>query len=105
MTYMDKTLGSRVTAHDGNIEQVSRTPLVLVVEDDPRISEAFRVICECLGVAIERMPSQHDLVAVLRNRRPMAVVAEMDAAGQDGCHVLMAIAAHDRSLPVLLVTG
>lgn len=35
----------------------------------------------------------------------MAVVAEMDAVGQDGCHVMMTIAAHDCSLPVLLITG
>ena len=41
----------------------------------------------------------------MRQRRPMAVVAEMDAAGQDGCHVLMTVAAHDRDLPVLLVIG
>ena len=39
------------------------------------------MICECLGIAVERMPSQDDLGAVLRNRRPMAVVAEMDAVG------------------------
>jgi len=35
----------------------------------------------------------------------MAVVAEMDTTGQDGCNVLMTVAAHDRDLPVLLITG
>ena len=35
----------------------------------------------------------------------MAVVAEMDATGQDGCHVLMTVAATDRDIPVLLITG
>jgi DNA-binding NtrC family response regulator len=105
MTYMDKTLGSHPTAHDDGSGQGSREPFVLVVEDDIRLSETFRVICECLGVAIMRMPSRDDLGAVLRNRRPMTVVAEMDAIGQDGCHVLMTIAAYDRSLPVLLITG
>ena len=51
------------------------------------------------------MPTEDDLGSVLRLRRPMAVVAEMDAAGQDGCHVLMTVAALDRDLPVLLITG
>jgi hypothetical protein len=59
----------------------------------------------CLGITVERIPSHDDLGPVLRNRRPMAVVAEMDTLGQDGCHVLMTVAAHDRSLPVLLMTG
>jgi hypothetical protein len=107
MTYMDMALSSGVTAHDNGAAtgQEIREPLVVVVEDGIRLSGAFRVICECLSVAVERIPSRDDLGAVLRNRRPMAVVAEMDAAGQDGCHVLMTIAAHDRSLPVLLITG
>jgi DNA-binding NtrC family response regulator len=79
--------------------------LVVVVEDGISLSQSFRTICECLGIAVERMPSKDDLGVVLRNRRPMAVIAEMDALGQDGCHVLMTIAAHDRSLPALLITG
>jgi CheY-like chemotaxis protein len=83
----------------------SREPLVLVVEDDEEISTAFRAVCDCLDVAVERMPTQDDLGAVLGQLRPMAVVAAMDAAGQDGCHVLMTVAAFDRDLPVLLIVG
>ena len=69
------------------------------------MSSAFRSVCDCLNVTVERMPTHDDLASLLRQRRPMAVVAEMDAAGQDGCHVLMTVAAHDRDLPVLLITG
>jgi hypothetical protein len=107
MTYMDKALSSRITPHDndGATGGENREPLVVVVEDGIDLSESFRLICECLGIAVERMPSRDDLGVVLRNRRPMAVIAEMDALGQDGCHVLMTIAAHDRSLPALLITG
>ncbi len=50
-------------------------------------------------------PTYDDLGSVLRQRRPMAVVAEMDAAGQDGCNVLMTVSAHDRDLPVLLIAS
>jgi CheY-like chemotaxis protein len=83
----------------------ARMPSVLIIDDGELLFEAFRDICECLDVSVQRMPSRDDLTAALRTRRPMAVVAEMDAAGQDGCHVLMAIAQHDRELPVLLLTG
>jgi hypothetical protein len=107
MTYMDKTLGARVTAQDNgsDTEHVAREALVLVIEDDFALTSAFRGVCECLNVAVERIPTQDDLGSALRQRRPMAVVAEMDAAGQDGCHVLMTVAAHDRDLPVLLIAG
>jgi hypothetical protein len=51
------------------------------------------------------MPTDDNLASMLQKLRPMAVVAEMDAAGQDGCHVLMTVAAYDRDLPVLLIAG
>ena len=107
MTYMDKTFGVRDTAQDNGIGtgSANREALVLVIEDDFGLSSAFRSVCECLNVAVERMPSREDLGPVLRQRRPMAVVAEIDAAGQDGCHVLMTVAAYDRDLPVLLIAG
>jgi hypothetical protein len=106
MTYMDKALSSHITPQViGEGAQEGREALVVVVEDGIGLSEPFRMICECLGIGIERMASRDDLRPVLQSRRPMAVVAEMDASGQDGCHVLMTIAAHDRSLPVLLITG
>jgi response regulator RpfG family c-di-GMP phosphodiesterase len=94
-------------AHDngGGMEDQVREALILVIEDSFELSSAFRTVCDCLDVAVERMASQDNIDPVLRHRRPMAVVAEMDAIGQDGCHVLMKVAAHDRNLPVLLITG
>ena len=65
----------------------ARLASVLIIDDGEFLFEAFRNICECLGVSVQRMPSRDDLGAALRTRRPMAVVAEVDAAGQDGCHV------------------
>jgi CheY-like chemotaxis protein len=106
MTYMDRLLSAGAVAQDtdGGGEP-SREALVLVVEDEPALTSTLRAICDCLNVAVERMPSGDDLAAMLRQRRPMAVIAEMDAVGQDGCNVLMTVAAHDRALPVLLLTG
>ena len=107
MTYMEKALSSRITPQDNSEDsgREAREPLIVVVEDGIDLSEPFRVICECLGIEVQRMLSKDDLGCVLRDRRPMAVIAAMDGAGQDGCHVLMTIAAHDRSMPALLITG
>jgi CheY-like chemotaxis protein len=108
MTYMDKAFGGRVAAHgkgNDSTQQPTCEALVLVIEDQTSLSEAFRTVCDCLDVAVERMSSRDELAAVLRYRRPMAVVAAMDGAGQDGCHVLKTVAAYDRDLPVLLLTG
>ncbi|MDE2006409.1 MAG: hypothetical protein KGI51_07580 [Rhodospirillales bacterium] len=82
-----------------------RTPLILVVEDTPRISEAIREISTFLGVAVERIGPERELLHALRDRRPMAVIAELDAPSRDGCHVMMEMAEYDRNLPLMLLTG
>ncbi|HEY7579428.1 MAG TPA: hypothetical protein VH855_17680 [Acetobacteraceae bacterium] len=107
MTYMDTPLNLCAAAHASGAGPggASREPLVLVIEDDEEYSTAFRSVCDCLDVAVERLATREDLRSVLTQRHPMAVVAAMEAAGQDGCHVLMTVAAYDRDLPVLLITG
>ena len=82
-----------------------RMALVLALEDAREMSAAMREICEFLGISVERIDSNDELLPVLQQCQPMAVVAAMDAEGQDGCNVLMTVARHDPSLPVLLVTG
>jgi CheY-like chemotaxis protein len=107
MTYIDRLRDVCAAAPDSGagLGHTSREPLVVVVEDDEEFSTAFRAVCDCLDVAVERVPSHDDLALVLSQRRPMAVIAAMDAVGQDGCHVLITVAAFDRDLPVLLITG
>ncbi|MBV9783253.1 MAG: hypothetical protein JO264_05485 [Acidisphaera sp.] len=107
MTYMDRLRDVCAAAPDSRtgLGHPSREALVVVVEDDEEFSSAFRAVCDCLDVAVERIPTQDNLGKVLNQLRPMAVVAAMDATGQDGCHVLMTIADFDRDLPVLLITG
>lgn len=79
--------------------------LVFLIEDFPSISRSIGLVCEYLGIHLETVSSRSDLNALLRARRPMAVMSPVDTPAQDGCHVLKAVAAYDRDLPVLLVTG
>ncbi len=81
-----------------------RAPLVIVVEDSGDLSESILPICDYLSVAVKHVDSDDDLTPILTERRPMAVLANMDARGQDGCHVMKTVARHDPSLPILLIT-
>src|SRR3954453_22184544 len=99
MTYMQKDLGppSMVAGDASASAQTPRQMMVVIIEDGMRLSELFRSVCECLDVAVEQISSLEELGPVLHACNPMAVVAEMDAVGQDGCHVLKTVATHDRS--------
>jgi DNA-binding NtrC family response regulator len=82
-----------------------RVPLVIVVEDSGELSRSIFPICDYLSVAVKHVGSDDDLTPILAEQRPMAVLADMDAHGQDGCHVMKTVARHDPSLPILLITG
>jgi CheY-like chemotaxis protein len=86
-------------------QPVDRTPTVVVVEDDEYLSQSIQTMCEFLNVAVARVSSSNDLTPILQDHRPMAVLAELDSKGQDGCHVMKTVARYDASLPILLLTG
>lgn len=105
MTYMQRLieLGSVDGARNTNL--IQRRPLLLIVEDGDGIAGTLQPICDFLAIAVERLPSDHDLPGALRDYNPMGVMAHLDCQGQDGYHVMMTVAQHDRSLPILLLTG
>jgi CheY-like chemotaxis protein len=84
--------------------QSRRMPLIVVLEDGPELSDTMRALCDFLSISVDRINSNEDLLPLLQRGQPMAVVAAMDAAGQDGGNVLMTVARHDPTLPVLLMT-
>jgi hypothetical protein len=82
-----------------------RMALALALEDGRAMSDALQAICDFLEITVKRVSSTEDLLPFLQQYQPMAVIAAMDATGQDGCNVLMTVAQHDPGLPVLLLTG
>lgn len=79
---------------------------VVMLVDSRRASAApLANLCAFLEIGLLRADGDLPLAAQLERHRPMAVVAELDDPAQDGCHVLMTVAAFDPDLPVLLLTG
>jgi len=105
MTYVQRMIEIGPEQSDHLPQPQPRQPLVLIVEDGGSAVEALQPICDFLEVAIECVPSEHDLTKPLEDHKPMGVVAYMDCRGQDGCHIMMTVAQHDRGLPILLITG
>lgn len=107
MTYVRRMVQAKaeICYRDPKERCETREAVIVVVQDNDEHLGALDCICECLGITIERMSSHEDLAANLRLYHPMAVVAEMDAQGQDGCHVLITIANYDRTLPALIITN
>lgn len=108
MAYIDPNLAPAIATpepHNLSAQRLPRKAMVAVLEDDTRVSGALAKVFEFLDLHAVRVPSHRDLAATLALLRPMAVIAEADMEGQDGCNVLMEIAQYDADLPVLMITG
>jgi CheY-like chemotaxis protein len=78
---------------------------VLVVRDPDSTSDYLESVCEFLDIEVQHAAVGDDLGAMLTTLRPMAVIADLDGAVQDGFHVMKMAADYDRSVPILLLTG
>lgn len=81
------------------------TPLVLVVEAEPEISETLMQLGTFLRIRVVRVPTGAGLARALLAERPICVLAHAPDAGPEVCDALAAVARHDPALPVLLVSG
>ena len=88
-----------------SIATVPCQAVVLVISDSPEVASVLDNICDFLGFGIELLSTEMDLAPFLERHQPMAVVAGLEGAGQDGCHVMMRVADHDPGLPLLMLTG
>ncbi len=78
---------------------------LMIVGDNLTWARNLDVICDFFGIAVEHVTSDLDVGYLLREYRPMAVIAEVDGRGQDGYNVMMEVAQHDADLPMMLLTG
>ena len=79
--------------------------MLLVVEENDTISRALDALCVSLGINVVVVRTAAEFVRLLVARSPIAVVAAVDTHDQDGCHVLMKVSEHGRTLPVILIAG
>ena len=82
-------------------------PLVLVIDDDDRLRELYRINLEMRGAEVVEAGNGDDGLAIARTRPPAAIVLDLTMPGTDGWSVLEALKA-DLALshiPVIVLTG
>ena len=78
--------------------------VIVLVSDDPVTVEKLAPVCDFLELRMEVVSAEMDLVQVLREHRPMAVISDVEGENQDGFHVMKVIARYNRDLPIMLLT-
>jgi hypothetical protein len=84
---------------------IPKPGVVAVVCDDPATIARLAPVCEFLELKMEVVAAGTDLVRVLRDHNPMAVITGVGGVDQDCFHTMKVIAGHSRDLPIMLLTG
>jgi DNA-binding response OmpR family regulator len=81
--------------------------LVLVLEDEPNISEAIRFILHRDGWNVLSHADGHDALALIEARTPALVILDVMLPGRSGFDILQAIRARPAlaGLPVIVLTA
>src|SRR5690606_30231151 len=79
-------------------------PLILVVEDDPHVSELLRLTLERSGFRVALAADGHRGLALARTAHPALVVLDLALPGMDGWRVCREIR-RESQVPVLMLAA
>jgi excisionase family DNA binding protein len=80
-------------------------PLVLVVDDDPRLREFMRVNLEMEGYSVREAASADEALAALEDQAPELVLLDVVMPGIDGWQMLQRMQERHGSIPVIMFSG
>jgi hypothetical protein len=78
-------------------------PLIVILEEHERLLHDYGHLFDYLGIRVECARSLRQLAIVTGFEHPMAVLWDLAGSSLDAGRVLRQLAAHDRSLPLLIV--
>jgi excisionase family DNA binding protein len=80
-------------------------PLVLVVDDDPRLREFVRVNLELEGYTVREASSAEDALDAIEDQAPALVLLDVVMPGVDGWQMLQRMQERHGSIPVIMFSG
>jgi DNA-binding response OmpR family regulator len=80
-------------------------PLILVVDDDPRIRALLHEVLAASGFTVHSTHDGHDVPILVKTERPEAVVLDLKMPRVSGIEALRALRDAGEDVPVLVLTG
>src|SRR5713101_8455218 len=80
-------------------------PLVLVVDDDPRVREFVRINLELEGYQVREAERAEEALAVIEDQVPDLVLLDVVMPGTDGWQMLQSMQERFGSIPVVMFSG
>jgi excisionase family DNA binding protein len=80
-------------------------PLVLVVDDDPRVREFVRVNLELAGYVVREAEHAEEALTAIDDQAPDLVLLDVVMPGTDGWQLLQRMQERHGSIPVIMFSG
>ena len=80
-------------------------PLVLVVDDDPRVREFVRINLELEGYQVREAEHAEEALAAIEDQAPDLVLLDVVMPGTDGWQMLQRMQERHGSIPVIMFSG
>jgi FixJ family two-component response regulator len=77
---------------------------IFVVDDDPAVRDALRLVLELEGYRVTAFPEGGSFLAAVRQRQPGCVVLDVHMPGRSGLEVLQELGP-GFSAPVFMISG
>ena len=84
---------------------MTRTPLVLVVDDDASVRKSMARLAASVGYRVEVFGSAREFLAREPANGPCCLVLDVEMEGDSGLDLQAALAATGRRLPIVFVSG
>jgi len=89
---------------------VSRSPRLLIADDQPDVLEALRLLLKGEGHHVEAARSPMEVLEAVRSREYDAVLADLNytrdtTSGREGLDLLQQLVVHDATLPIIVMTA
>jgi excisionase family DNA binding protein len=83
----------------------SAGPIVLVVDDDPKLREFVRVNLEMEGYSVREAAGAEEALQVIEDQAPELVLLDVVMPGVDGWQMLQRMQERHGSIPVIMFSG
>src|SRR5262245_49568826 len=84
---------------------MSLEPTVFIVDDDPAVRDALRLLMNSADLAVEAFASARDFLNTVPVDRPGCLVLDVRMPEIDGLELQRQLAARGSRLPVIILTG
>ena len=84
---------------------MSRTPLIMCVEDDASVREAIKGLLVSLGFAVEVFSSAEDFIQSSRLSETSCLITDAQLRGMSGIELQKRLAALGHSIPTIVITA